>query len=148
MASLVSGWRHAGFDVQQSVVPVALAQDNQARATFSGIFSYNTGASELGMLAYLTSQTPRPDNQWSGQNRGGWSNPEYDRLGDALSTSLDRAERNRFLVEMAKVSSELLPAISLFFPVQPWVFDAALRGPTLVASESDVTWNIHEWELQ
>ena len=57
-------------------------------------------------------------------------------------------ERARVLAQMAKLYSEELPAISMFFRTQPWVFPSALRGPKLVAPESNVSWNIYEWELQ
>src|SRR5213075_2616634 len=37
---LASEWRRVGFDVQEAVLPAAQAQDNQARATFSGMFTF------------------------------------------------------------------------------------------------------------
>jgi hypothetical protein len=49
---------------------------------------------------------------------------------------------------MVKLYTEDAASISLFFRTQPWAHVAALRGPMLVAPESNVAWNVHEWELR
>ena len=84
----------------------------------------------------------------SGANRGGWSNPEFDRLAQSLNTTLDRAERAQQAAQLVKLYTEDVGSISLFFRTQPWAHVAALRGPMLVAPESNVAWNVHEWELR
>jgi hypothetical protein len=47
---------------------------------------------------------------------------------------------------MARIVSEEVVVLSLFFDVQPIAFNAALRGPGPFVS--DVSWNINEWELR
>lgn len=147
MATLAAGWRQMGFDVKEAVLPAALAQDNEARATYSGLYSFNTGLGESAAVGYTTSRIARVENRWQGGNRAGWSNSQYDRLVDTFNTSLDRSERTRLLVDMARIFNEEVGAISLFFRTQPWVFNSALRGPKLVPPETNMTWNIYEWEL-
>ncbi len=49
---------------------------------------------------------------------------------------------------MARIFSEDLPGIPLSFQPQPWVHIWGVRGPKLVAAESNMSWNIHEWELE
>jgi peptide/nickel transport system substrate-binding protein len=146
MSSLAAGWRQAGFDVKDGVLPAALAQDNEARATFSGLFSFNTGLGEAAAIGYTTQRMATAANRWQGGNRAGFSNPDYDRLVETFSTSLDRTERTRLLAEMGKTFTENVAAISLFFRTQPWVFPSSLKGPRLVPSEANVAWNIQEWE--
>ncbi len=145
---LASEWRRAGFDVQEAVLPAAQAQDNQVRATFPGMFTFNTGLGVAALLNQTTERIPRAENRWQGGNRGGWSNANYDRLAEAFNTTLDRSERERQVVEMARIFTEELPAIPVFFRTQPWAHVSALKGPQLVAPESKVSWNIHEWELR
>ncbi len=144
---LASGWRDAGFDISEAVLPAALAQDAQARATFPGVYTFNTNIGEPSVIGHTTAQIPSAENRWRGNNRGGWSNPEYDRLSDAYSTTLDSAERERQLVQMMRIFSDELPAISLFFRTQPWAFASALHGLEVVAPEANMAWNIHEWTL-
>lgn len=148
MSALASGWRQAGFDVRDSVLAAALAQDNEARSTYTGIFSNNTGTGEAAMLARVSSAISRPDNRWAGGNRGGYSNPEYDRLAAAYTTELQREQRICLMVDMGKILADDVPAINLFFRTQPWVHTAALTGPRMVAPESNMSWRIHEWEFR
>ena len=103
---------------------------------------------EPALLGLTTSGVPRPENRWAGPNRGGWSNPEYDRLAEAFNMTLDRDERARQVAEMARIYSEDLPAISLFFPTQPAAYVAALQGPLLVPAETNLLWNVHQWEFR
>jgi peptide/nickel transport system substrate-binding protein len=145
---LASEWRRVGFDVQEAVLPAAQAQDNQARATFSGMFTFNTGVGVQALLNQTSERIPRAENRWQGGNRGGWSNSMFDRLAMVFNTTLDRIEREGQVVEMAKIYTDELPAISLFLRTQPWVYAAALSGPRLVAPESNMAWNIYEWELR
>jgi len=144
MSILASGWRQSGFDMQDAILPVALAQDAEARATFSGVFSANGNLE--GAITFKSSVFPGTPNRFENESRGGWSNAEYARLRDAYNIALDPGERTRLMVDLTRIFNEDLPAISLFFNSQPWVFVSALQGPRIVASESNVCWRIHEWE--
>ncbi len=145
MAALGNGWRRAGFDMREAVNPITLSQNNEARATFSGLFSFNTNVGENAAATLSTANLARAENRWQGTNRGGYANPDYDRVIDALSTALDPSEHTRLLVEAAKIYSDDLPAISLFFPAQPWIFVSTITGPTLVPGEANMSWNIQHW---
>ena len=90
----------------------------------------------------------RAETRWQGGNRGGFSSPDYDRFAEALTTALQPSERTRVLVEITKIVSEELPTISLFFRAQAWVFASDLSGPQLVAAETNMSWNIHEWDFR
>jgi peptide/nickel transport system substrate-binding protein len=144
MSILASTWRQSGFDMQDAILPVALSQDAEARATFSGVFSANGNLE--GALNFKSAVFPGTPNRFENESRGGWVNAEYGRLRDAWSIALDPAERTRVAVELARIFNDDLPAISLFFNSQPWVFVSALQGPRIVASESNVCWRIHEWD--
>ena len=148
MLIMADGWRRVGFDIQESVVPAAQAQDNQVRATFPTLFTGNTNMGEPALLNYTTSGIPRPENRWNGGNRGGWSNAAYDRLADEFNRTLARPERVQQVAEMLRIYVEELPSISLFFRAQPLAHVAGLRGPATAAPESSLIWNIHEWEYQ
>ncbi len=148
IAILASGWRQAGFEFQEAVLPAVLAQDGQARSTFPGVYTFNTGVGESTLIDQTTARIPRAENRWVGGNRGGWSNAEFDRLVEAFTTTLDRDERARQAARMAAIYTEDLPSISLFFRTQPWAFVSALRGLAIVAPESNMAWNVHEWEFK
>jgi peptide/nickel transport system substrate-binding protein len=145
--AMANEWRKSGFDVQQALLPAPLAQDAQLRATFPGMFTFNTNAAEITLLGYGSAAIPSAENRWIGGNRGGWSNPEYDRLIESFNTSLERAERAQQVGEMAKIFTQDLPTISLFFRTQAWAFRSEVSGLVLAAPEAPMPWNIYEWEL-
>jgi ABC-type transport system substrate-binding protein len=148
MTILAAGWRDAGFNVMDAVLPIAQAQDNEVRATFPGMYSNNGPLGEGGMTNQVSTRIPSPENRWNGANRGGWVNRDYDRLLDAYSTTLDRTQRGQLVAQAVGIFTEDLPAISLFFRVQPWIFASSLKGLDHVAApETLQSWNIHEWEL-
>jgi peptide/nickel transport system substrate-binding protein len=145
-------WSKAGIDVQFSVLPNNLVRDNEVRQTFPGIAT--PGISSSNSLVFMrnlaSSAIGMPANRWSGNNRGGWSNPEFDRLSDAFQATLDRAERDRIVVDAMWLASVEVPAIPVFydFYVRP-VVASALRGPSLDASSlATLFWNVNEWELR
>jgi peptide/nickel transport system substrate-binding protein len=146
LSILAGGLRQGGFEVRETLVPLSQANDGELRGAFPSIYVAGGGVGERGVLPnYLSSTIPGPTNRWVGRNRGGWSNAEYDRLFEAFSTTLDRAERNRQVAQMARIFSEDVAAISLYFNPIVVGYVAALRGPVPYAPESVSTWNIHEW---
>jgi len=146
---MASGWRQAGFDVSEAALPAAQAQDGQARATFPGLYAFSTGLGEGALANFVTSSIPRPETRWFGNNRGGWSNTEYDRLADSFNATLDRSERIQQMAQMTRILSDELPAISLYYDLGAVPHVAALRGPVPVGPDTSglVAWNIVEWEL-
>ena len=54
----------------------------------------------------------------------------------------------RIAVNIAKLHTSELPAISLFFPSSGTVYSSDLVGPTTVAPGTSGAWNVHEWELK
>jgi peptide/nickel transport system substrate-binding protein len=147
MTVLASGWRQLGFDIRDSVLPVALARDNQVRASFPGMFAFSSGVSGA-VFNQTSARIPRPENRWLGGNRGGWSNPEYDRLAEAYGTTLDREERSRLLVDISRLYADEFPTIPLFFRSEVYAFVAALRGPRAVPPETYMAWDIQTWDLR
>jgi peptide/nickel transport system substrate-binding protein len=144
-AVMASQWRTAGFDVHETAVPLAQAQDGQVRAAFSGLQNWGGGIGEEGLTNWTTAAIPTSENRWTGANHGGWSNAAYDRLYESYSTTLERPERIRLVVEMAKIYTEELAAISLHYSPNVVARVAALDGPETFAPDSLPTWNVHEW---
>ncbi len=144
----VAVWRQAGFDMQTFVLNAAQLRDGQLRATFPAMYTtQGGGATEDRLDTFASSTIPRPTNRFQGNNRGGYTNPEYDRLWDAFTKTLDRAERDRQVTEMMRILSEDVPAIPIYFNMAPWAYLSSIKGPELGARIPDpnVAWNIHEW---
>jgi peptide/nickel transport system substrate-binding protein len=144
-AIVVDGWRRMGVDAQMSTLPAALDRDTQVRATFPAIATIGTSGPDL----FASSEIMTPERRWAGQNRGGWSHPEFDRLLEAYNSTLDRVERNRHMVNLAKLVSDEVPGIMIYYGYIPtYVYVAGLVGPDVGVAGTTPHWNIYDWELR
>jgi ABC-type transport system substrate-binding protein len=147
-AIIAEGMRRAGIDVQPFVLSVAAGRDNEVRATFPGMTQVGMGARPASIENFLSTQVGTSATRWRGNNRGGWVNPEVDRLWDAYNSMLDRSERDRRLVEIAKIVSEELPIFTMYPNIRVRAFTANLTGPEIGSALTLPQWNVHEWDLQ
>jgi len=146
MLILADTWRQNGFDIQGSVLPAAQAQDIQARSVFPTMFTSGTNMGEYSIQNFSSTVITRAENRWNGGNRGGWSNPEYDRLVEQFNRTLERSDRLQQVGQMLRIYSDELPSIPLFFRAQVLAHAANIQGPAVAAPESTYVWNVHEWE--
>jgi ABC-type transport system substrate-binding protein len=142
---MVSLWQKLGMDVQGMLVPNPIRNDPELNATFGGGAVHGNGmTSEFGGAQSLVSdQIGTPGNHWSGNNRGGWINADYDSWWDRYNQTVVRADQIEALTQMMKVQSELLPSYPLYYLLSVVPHVAALKGPQGDASH----WNIYDWEL-
>lgn len=145
---LASGWRSAGIDAQEAVLPVAQAQDPERRAVYPGMFSHSQNCCESALLGFTSASVASAETRWSGANRHGWQHPEYDRLADGLTKTLQRSEREQQVTRMVQLLTETVQSVSLYIRPQPWIYVAELRGLALAPPEGNISWNMHEWELR
>lgn len=148
MSIVAAGWRQMGFEVRESVMPAALAQDGQARSMFPGLSIISIPLGQETLAAAGTAGISSPENRWTGRNRGSWSNPEFDRFSDAFTRTLDQQQRVQAIAGMVRVFSDELPNMSMYFQPTPIMHIAALKGPQTVDPAADISWNIHEWEFR
>jgi peptide/nickel transport system substrate-binding protein len=150
---MAQSWQRAGFEMQTVPVPLAQAREIEGRHTFRSLHS--RGGLSAGERSWTTAEIGTAQNRWRGENRTGWSNPEYDRLFETLLVTLDHGEREALVVNMHRILSEQLPAFHTDFSAQTMAHVSALKGPELGVSASGVFspetaphWNIHEWTWQ
>jgi peptide/nickel transport system substrate-binding protein len=151
-AILGDSWKQAGFEVRPTVIPRQVFSQLETRHTLPGL-GYGLF---LGETALRSSEVGSPANRWSGGNRSGWVSPEYDRLWDSASATLDLTERGRYVAQMMALVSEQLPGYPLYFSqgVTTWV--AALQGPRTAETpafgqtvrETTPYWDIAEWTFR
>ncbi len=145
---MAATWRTTGFDVEESIIPAAQAQDAQLGASFPSMLTRTTFAGATTMVGFTSNGIPRPENRWTGVNRGAWTNPEYDRLVSAFGSTLDREERQQQVTQLMREFTGDLPAIPLFYLASPFVYATGLRGPVDVPADTSNYWNIQEWEFR
>jgi ABC-type transport system substrate-binding protein len=115
------------------------------------MYGQTTGLEESNQLASFSSaQIAGLQNRWTGRNRQGWSNPEYDRLVETFNNALEPDRRVDLRVQIAKLLSEEVPSIMMHYNLNPVVFVNSLQGPMQTAANATAytAWNLHEWELR
>lgn len=146
--TIVAGYmRDAAIDSTIMLLPASSRQvDEKMKSTFPGItLNNNTLQRGLGLDKWTTTRLGGPENDWTGTNRMGWTNPELDRLYDAWRTTLSRDEAAQRMVEMMKLLSEELPSLPLYYNYQVVAHTAALTGPQPITPDSTRYSNVHEW---
>jgi peptide/nickel transport system substrate-binding protein len=141
-------WKRAGIDSQPYVVPVAATRDPETRAAFPGLATMGIGASEESVANFTSAEIGSAANRWRGANRSGWSNADVDRLVAAFNSTLDRAERDRQMIAVARVISEQLPILVYHPNFRAIAFTSALHGPTTSAPATLPQWNLYAWTFQ
>lgn len=142
---LADGLRRIGVDARQTVLPRPFS--NETRATFPTMMNWSTTNQPDGwLLGYQSSRIAGPENRWTGSNFGGWSNAEYDRLASAFGTTLESNQRSELMIQMARLLSEQLPILPLYYNLDVVAHSAVLQGVKVVPDGS-IGFNIHEWEM-
>jgi ABC-type transport system substrate-binding protein len=151
-AILTDSWKRAGFDTYPAVLSQADARDFSTRHNFPGLAQRGGAPAESHFVA---AEIGSAANRWSGDNRGGWTIPEYERLFTAFNSTLDPAERRRLSVQMLTMVNDIVMAYPVYFRIDVRTWVPSLSGPDvgttgfgLVTQGTTNHWNIHEWEFR
>jgi peptide/nickel transport system substrate-binding protein len=139
-------WRREGFELTDSPLSPAQTRSSELRSTFPTLYLASTPLGPDLLNSFASAHVAARTNGWSGQNRGGWTSEDYDRLFDDFSQTLDRGQRARLTVDMAKLTTDSVAAISLYFNPGVVAYATGLKGPQPASPGTDPDWNIHEWE--
>jgi peptide/nickel transport system substrate-binding protein len=143
---LVDSLKRSGINASSAVIPAAQVRDAQARALLTALQIRGFGARRIELQ--ISEEIPKPENRWTGENRGAWSSPEYDRLFEEYTLSLDHNERIQKIAQMERIFSEDVPGIPLYFGAVITAHTADLKGPTArQVPEAQVGWyNLQNWD--
>jgi peptide/nickel transport system substrate-binding protein len=150
LSIMAADFTNLGMQVAQTVIPQSRIVDSEYVIKFPGL--NNTGLSIQTpdtLRRGVTAECPDPARRYTGGNRGCWSNPEFDRLYEVASTSLDEAERGRAVVQALKILTEDVGLIGLFYtsenvPVRKGLIGPGPRWPGQIGN----TWNVQDWRWQ
>ena len=145
---MAHNWRGMGFDIEEGAFSPAQQRDGQALGTFRSLSTTSGPLGAPSLLYYTTSTISRPENRWSGLNRGGWSNPEFDRAVDAFQTTLQRDQRIQHTAQAARILSAEAAVLPLYFVPGVVAYPTGLHGISFRSVDAEVTWNIHQWEFR
>jgi peptide/nickel transport system substrate-binding protein len=151
MAIIVDAWRQAGIEAQVTAMASSQLRDYQIRGSYPSVYASAMGGAVKGgtknLANFTSSQVGTPANRWRGANYSGWANADYDRLYDQFTSTLDQTTRDQQVVQMARLISDEVAFIPLFFNFNVSAHSSALTGPDPKAFDTLVDWNVHEWRM-
>jgi peptide/nickel transport system substrate-binding protein len=131
-------WKSIGVNPETEILPRALQNDNERRATFPGVSFQSTSRDILAR--YSGSSIPTAANSWRGNNRGGYANPELDRLSSELFRTIDLPARINQHAEILRLISDDLPSLPLYYQVDTYAVRSGLQG--VVPSAPGDGWSV------
>lgn len=142
-AIFVDSLQRLGVNAVSQPLSSVQLRDPHARVSFSGAFT--AGASNL--LDHTRDEIPTAEKRWQGKNRGGWENPEFNRLASLFITTLEPAERTRIIVSVARIFSQELPGIPHYLSTSPVAWTSRLANvPSGTGPGIEPLALIHRWE--
>ena len=102
------------------------------------------------MRQFLTSECPTAANRWVGTNVGCYSEPNMDRVSNALLVTLNPNEQKQLWREWTMLFSRDLPALPIFHHVQGTIFREGFTGFKGEARDGGggFAWNAAEWDIK
>jgi len=126
------------------------ANDRRYRSTFPALNSAGWPIATVASIEgrFRSTNCPSEQNGWTGQNYGCYTNPAADQMIDRLKAVIDPEDQRRPYQELARLQTEELPFLPLFFNINLTVFRQGITGVKGDARpEGGVTWNIAEWDI-
>jgi ABC-type transport system substrate-binding protein len=120
---LLDGFRTFGIDATSHLWGVQRTSQEERTKT-PGLFGGNISLP----AKYHSRDIARAENRWTGANRYGFSNPDFDRFTDIHFSALDRSERIQALAQMERIAMEQLPGIPTYWTAALTVHASSLKG--------------------
>lgn len=140
---IADNWKAIGALLDLYSVPPALQGDREHTSTLSGAWLATLQIEHLTTDRFHTRSITSPATRWTGNNRGGYSNPRVDTLLDRLTATIPPAERLGLYRELLKEQMGDLPLMMLY-----WEGDIllAVKGVRNAHGGGNSTWNFFEWD--
>ncbi len=142
-------FKDAGLDSAPDVIPDQTADQRELQNTFPGVLATSGGGS-TAFQAFTEFQVGTAENRWQGSNRGGYRNPEMERLSNEWgSDSFEDAKRLSVQADIVKLVADDVMSIPIYYNVRGFAWTKAVRGPAPFENPFNplASWNIHTWEL-
>ncbi|MEA2640707.1 MAG: peptide/nickel transport system substrate-binding protein [Chloroflexota bacterium] len=122
--------KRIGVAVNPKINTPQQMNDREYLSTFHGLgIAQNTSETML-QSRFSTLQVTRPENRYSANNRGGYTNPRLDALYERVAATIDEQQQNAIIAEIVRIGNTELPVLPLFWGTSVNVMSAKVRGFT------------------
>lgn len=139
--------QRAGIGFEPNVVPPTRVNDREYRATFPS-FEVIENPNDFEALTRLRlSETPLPENRFTGRNRVRYVDPAFDALLERYFVTIPRPERVQAAAQIVRFMTDQLIWMGLFHQAEPVMIANRIQGPAARTQGATHTWNAHEWDV-
>jgi peptide/nickel transport system substrate-binding protein len=114
MFSMASYWQRLGVSAETVVRPAQQA-DKEYLATYPGFRVDRHTADETWLVNFTSATAPTRENNWSGNNYGGYRNAEFDALHNRYTKTIPIPERLELVGEMAYRIADQAIGMGLYY---------------------------------
>jgi peptide/nickel transport system substrate-binding protein len=148
MFSVADMLQRVGVYAESVIIPQQRVDDQEYRTNFPS-FTVNGQPIDLRMFERFHSNQARlPENNYVGENRPRYMNPELDGLIDRYVVTIARAERMELARGITRHVTENLPLLPLFYDSWPTASATRLVNVGPAAAGGDAAWNSHLWDIR
>jgi len=155
LAVVADYWRKIGVDASELIMSGAAIRDRVYRQAYPGMEITARGNEEVVLSRAECSAIPTAANSYSGNNRGHWCNPNFDRVVGLFRAELNEQARGPLIQQAQQLLLDDLPFGLLHYEVSVPV---VRRGVTALADDfagghdsgigyGTYSRDAHEWDI-
>jgi peptide/nickel transport system substrate-binding protein len=148
---LQAQWKQVGVEIRiKNEPPRVFFGDTVSKRQFTGMAMFAwVSAPEHGPRTTLhSSEVPKQENNFSGQNFTGYSSKVADELIEKMEVELDREKRRALWHQMQATYMADLPVLPLYFRADVFVIPKWLKGVTPTGHLNVSTLWIENWRAE
>jgi len=146
---LQAQWKAAGIEarIENQPARVLFGQTLDQRLFQLALFAWIASPeSPLRSILYST-EIPKAENGWSGQNYMGYVNPDMDGLIDELERELDKEKRKLLWATLQQIYMTDLPVLPLYWRANIYVLPKWLEGVRPTGHLAPTTLWVEDWTV-
>ena len=146
--SIADYWQKAGIGTEANIVPTQRLSDVEWVTSFPG-FQLTQRPNQLRALSNLHStQSPRPETNYTGSNISRYSNPEFDAQIDRYYVTISRPDRVRIASQIINFMTDQVLLLGLFYTIEPILINNRVLNVEARTSRGTHAWNSQEWDVR
>jgi peptide/nickel transport system substrate-binding protein len=147
MNAVADSWKSVGIQTELYLIPTALANDRQHRATLPGAGLTGVPYGDYWVDRLHTRNVTAEANRWIGANRGGYSNPKVDELLDRLVVTIAPTERLALHKQLLAEQLGDVALMPLYWDLDPVILLNGVRGVTTANGAVNLA-NVMAWDKE
>ena len=144
-------WRQVGIETRiRNETPRVFFGETVSRRRYTGLamYAWISAPENVPRTTLHSEEIPSAARNWSGQNSGGYANPEVDALLEALPLELDRDKRRVLWRRLQEIYAQDLPSLPLYFRSDAHIWPSWLDGVRPTGHQDASSHWVWEWRVR